>query len=142
MDTYHWDVLVAYQWDVVGCFIWDLFETSWKRTDGLRPFGRSLRRSSKTLWGRTTKTSWRRSIETSLVVSFGTYLRCHWDVQRDVAATSSRRLNARWEVYKHHHLKQIFYHQNMIMIFCWFHMFQFHVFSFKFFSFCAWLFFY
>ena len=142
MDTYHWDVLVAYQWDVVGCFIWDLFETSWKRTDGLRPFGRSLRRSSKTLWGRIIKTSWRGSIETSLIVSFGTYLRRRWDVQRDVAATSSRRLNAGWELYKHHHLKQIFYHQNIIMIFCWFHMFQFHVFSFKFFSFCAWLFFY
>ena len=29
-------------------------------------------------------------------VSFETYLRRHWDVQRDVAATSPQRLNARW----------------------------------------------
>ena len=28
------------------------------------------------------------------VVSLETYLRCHWDVERDVAATSLRRLNA------------------------------------------------
>ena len=30
--------------------------------------------------------------------------------------------------YEYHYLKQIFYHQNMIMIFCWFHMFLFSVF--------------
>ena len=42
--------------------------------------------------------------------------------------------------YESHHLKQIFYHQNMIMIFCWFRMFQSHVFCFGFFSFCVWLF--
>ena len=32
----------------------------------------------------------------SLGVSFETYLRRRWDVQRDVAATSPRRLNAGW----------------------------------------------
>ena len=30
-------------------------------------------------------------------VTFETYLRRHWNVQRDVAATSPRRLNAGWE---------------------------------------------
>ena len=44
------------------------------------------------------------------------------------------------QVYEHHHLKQIFCHQNMIMIFWWFHTFQFYVFCFEFFSFCALLF--
>ena len=29
-----------------------------------------------------------------------TYLRCHWDVQRDVAATSPRRLNVGWVLIK------------------------------------------
>ena len=42
--------------------------------------------------------TWQRSIETSLGVSFETYLRRHWDVQRDVAATSPRRLNAGWVI--------------------------------------------
>ena len=101
VDTYHWDVLVTYHWDVVGCFIEDLFETSWRRNDGaslLRPFETSLWRSNKTSWRRTTETSWRRSIETSLGVSFETYLLRHWDVQRDVAATLPRRLNAGWVI--------------------------------------------
>ena len=49
-------------------------------------------------WRRTIETSSRRSIETSLGVSFETYLRRHWDVQRDVAATSPRRLNAGWDI--------------------------------------------
>ena len=69
VDTYHWDV--------IGCFIWDLFETSWRRT---------------------TETSWRRSTETSLGVSFETYLRRHWDVQRDVVTTLLRRLVAGWVI--------------------------------------------
>ena len=40
--------------------------------------------------------SWRSSTETSLGVSFETYLRRHWDVQRDVVTTSPRRLVAGW----------------------------------------------
>ena len=32
------------------------------------------------------------------------------------------------QAYEYHHLKQNFYHQNTIMIFCWFHMFQGYVF--------------
>ena len=76
-----------------------LFETSWRRTDGtslLHPFETSLRRSNKMLLRRTTETFWRRSIATSLGVSFGTYLRRRWDVQRDVVTMSPRRLNAGW----------------------------------------------
>ena len=94
---YHWDVLVTYHWDIVGCFIWDLFETSRRRTDGtslLRFLETSSRHSNKMSWRRTTKTSWRHSTETSLGVSFGTYLRSYWDVQRDVVTTSLRRLAA------------------------------------------------
>ena len=44
--------------------------------------------------------------------------------------------------YEYHYLKQIFYHQNTLMIFCWFCMFQFYVFWFEFFLFCVWLLFY
>ena len=33
------------------------------------------------------------------------------------------------QVDEYHCLKQIFYHQNMIMIFCWFRMFSFYVFT-------------
>ena len=33
------------------------------------------------------------------------------------------------EAYEYHHLKQIFYHRNMIMIFCWLRIFQFYVFT-------------
>ena len=92
MDTYHWDALVTYHWDVVGCFIWDLLETSWRRTDetsSLRPLE---------TWSRhTNKMSWRRTTETSLGVSFETYLRRCWDVQRDVVTTSPRRLIAGWD---------------------------------------------
>ena len=94
MKTYHWHVLVTYQWDVSGCFIWDLFETSWRCTDGtssLGPHEASSRHTNKTSWKRTTETSWRRSTETSLGVSFETYLRRHWDVQRDVITTSPQR---------------------------------------------------
>ena len=43
------------------------------------------------------------------------------------------------QAYQPHHLKQIFYHQNMIMIFCWFRMFQIYVFNFELFSFCVWV---
>ena len=98
-DTYHWDVLVTYHWDVIDCFIWDMFETSWRRTDGtspLCPHETSSRRTNKTSWRRTTETSWRRSTETSLGVSFETYLRRHWDVQRDVVTTLPWRLVAGW----------------------------------------------
>ena len=48
------------------------------------------------LWRRTTETSWRRSTETSLDVIFETYLRLHWNVQREVATTSLQRLVAGW----------------------------------------------
>ena len=78
-----------------------LFQTSWRRNDGAslsRLFEASLWRSNKTSLRRTTETSWRRSIETSLGVSFETYLRRRWDLQRDVAATSPRRLSARWVI--------------------------------------------
>ena len=87
-------------WNVVECFIWDFFETSWRRTDVtslLRPFETSLRRSNKMSWRRTTENSWRRSIETLLGVSFGTYMRNRWDVQRDVVTASPWRLIAGWE---------------------------------------------
>ena len=97
--TYHWHVLITYHWNVVGCFIWDLFETLWRRTNGtslLRPLETSSRRSNKASWRRVTETSWPRSIETLLGVSFETYLRRHWDVQRDIATTSPRLLVAGW----------------------------------------------
>ena len=42
------------------------------------------------------------------------------------------------QTYEHHYLKQIFYHQNMIM-FCWFRMFPFYAFCLKFFSFYIWV---
>ena len=45
------------------------------------------------------------------------------------------------QAYENHHLKQIFYHQNMTMIFCRFRMFPFYVFYLEFFSFYVWLFF-
>ena len=99
VDTCPWDVLGTYQWDVVGCFIWDLFEKSWRRTDKaslLRPLETSSRRSNKMSRRRTTETSWWRSIETSLGVSFETYLRRRWDVQRDVVTTLRRCLVAGW----------------------------------------------
>ena len=44
------------------------------------------------------------------------------------------------QAYEYHCLKQIFYHQNTIMIFCWFDMFPFYVFCLEFFSFYVWLF--
>ena len=76
-----------------------MFETSWKRTDGkslLRPFKTSPQRSNKMSRRRTTETSWRCSNEKLLGVSFGTYLRRHWNVQRDVVTMSPRRLFAGW----------------------------------------------
>ena len=94
------DVVETYQWDLVGCFIWDLFDTSSGRTDGtslLRPLKTSSRRFNKMSCKLTTETSSRRSTETSLGVSFETYLRHHWDVQRDVVKASLRRLVARWD---------------------------------------------
>ena len=102
VDTYHWDLLVTYHWDVIRCFIWDLFETLWRCTDGtssLRPHETSSWHTNKTSWRRTNETSWRRSTETSLGVSFETYLRRHWDVQRDVVTTSPRRLVAGWVLF-------------------------------------------
>ena len=50
-----------------------------------------------TSWRHTSETSWRRSTETSLGVSFVFHL-FHWDVSRDVAATSPRRLLAGWGI--------------------------------------------
>ena len=101
VDKYRWDVLVTYHWDVVGCFIWDLLEKSDRRTDGtslLRPLDTSSRRLNKMSWRPTTETSWRRSIETLLGVSFETYMRRCWDVQRDVVTTSPQRLVAGWGI--------------------------------------------
>ena len=46
----------------------------------------------------TIETSWQRSNEMLLGVSFGTYLRRHWDVPRKVVAMSPRRLIAEWEI--------------------------------------------
>ena len=43
------------------------------------------------------------------------------------------------QAYESDHLKQIFYHQNTIMIFCWLPKFPFYVFYFEFFSFCVWV---
>ena len=68
-------------------------------TDGtslLCPHETSSRHTNKTSRRGTTETSWRRSTETSLGVSFETYLRRHWDVQRDVVTTSPRRLVVGW----------------------------------------------
>ena len=90
----YWDVLVTYHRDVNGCFIWDLSETLWRRTDGtssLRPHETSSWHTKKTSWRRTTETSWWCSTDTSLGASFETFLRRHWDVQRDVDTTSPRR---------------------------------------------------
>ena len=53
-------------------------------------------RSNKTSWRCTTETSWQRSIVTSLGVSFETYLRRCWDVQRDVLTTSPQCLATGW----------------------------------------------
>ena len=72
-------------------FIWDLFGTSQGRI-----LQTSSWRSSMTSWRRTSETSWRRTTEMSLGVSFETSLRRHWDVSRDAAATSPRRLLAGW----------------------------------------------
>ena len=63
----------------------------------LRALETLLRRSNKMSWRRTTEMSWRRSTETSLGVLFETYLRRHWDVQRDVVTTSLRSLAAGWD---------------------------------------------
>ena len=99
VDMYHWDVLMTYQWDVVGCFIWDFSETSSRRTDEtalLYPLETLSRHSNNMSWIRTTETSWRSFIERSLSVSFETYLRRRWGVQKDVITTFSRRLFAGW----------------------------------------------
>ena len=99
MSTYHWELLVMYHRDVIGCFIWGFFETSWRRTAGtlpLHPHKTSSQHTNKTSWIRITEISWRRSTETLLGISFETYLRRHWDKQRDVVTTSPRRLIAKW----------------------------------------------
>ena len=75
-------------WDVVKTYRWESL---------LRPLETSPRRSSKMSWTRITETSWRRSIEKSLSVSFETYLRRRWDLQRDVVTMSPRCLVAGWE---------------------------------------------
>ena len=66
-----WDVVETYWWDVVITSPWDVVT-------------------------HTNKTSWRRTTETSSVVSFETYLRRCWDVQKYVVTTSSWRLVAGW----------------------------------------------
>ena len=88
-----------YHLGVFGCFIWDLFETSWRRTDGTSSLS-SLEtlswHTNKTSWRRTTETYWWRSTEMPFGVSFETYLRRRWDVQRDVVTTSPWRLVTGW----------------------------------------------
>ena len=84
VETYWWDVVITSPWDVIATYQEDVVKTS-------------LGVSFETSWRRTTETSWRRSTEMSLGVSFDTYLRRPWDVQRDVVTTSLRRLVARWE---------------------------------------------
>ena len=42
-------------------------------------------------------------------------------------------------VYEFPHRKQFFYHQNTIVIFCWFRVFQVYVFCFQLSSFCVWV---
>ena len=68
-----------------------LIKMSWRRTNWkllLRPLETFSQGSNMTLCRRTTETSWQYFTETSLGVSFETYLRRCWDVQRDVIATS------------------------------------------------------
>ena len=90
---------MLFHWDVVGCFILDLFGTSWRRTDGtssVRPLETLSRYSNKTSWTCTTETPWRCSTDTSSGVTFETYLRRCWDVQRDVVTTSPQHRVAGW----------------------------------------------
>ena len=79
---------------------WVFHLTLWRGTDGtsIRPLETSSWHTNKKLSRRTTETSWRCSTETTLGVSFETYLRRHWDLQRDILTTSPRRLVAGWEV--------------------------------------------
>ena len=57
-----------------------------------------LLRSHEMLPRRSNQMSWSRTTETSLGVSFETYLRRRWDVQRDVVMISLQRLVAGWVV--------------------------------------------
>ena len=69
VETYWWDVVITSPWDIIATYQSDIVKTY-------------------------TETSWRRYTETSLNPSFETYLRRHWDVQRDDVTTSPRRLVA------------------------------------------------
>ena len=92
-------VPLTFWWRTTETSLGVSFETSWRRTDetsSLRPLETWSRYTNKTPWRRTTETSWRRSTEMSLGVSFETYLRHRWDVQRDVVTTSPWRLFAGW----------------------------------------------
>ena len=89
------DVPLRRHWMFHLRLVWE-----WRRTDATSSWPShetSSRHTNKTSWRRTTQTSWRRSTETSLDVSFETFLRRHWEVQRDVVTTSPRRLVAGWE---------------------------------------------
>ena len=89
------DVPLRRHWMFHLRLVWE-----WRRTDATSSWPShetSSRHTNKTSWRRITQTSWRRSTETSLDVSFETFLRRHWEVQRDVVTTSPRRLVAGWE---------------------------------------------
>ena len=75
--------------------VWGVVETYWGDVV-LRPHETSSQHTNKTLKRPTTEMSWQRSTETLLGVSFETYRRRRWDVQRDVVTTSPRRLVAGW----------------------------------------------
>ena len=72
VETYWWDVVITSPWDVVTTYQSDVVKTyHW---DGLTTFQWDV-----------------------MGVSFETYLRCRWDIQRDVVTTSPQHLVAGWE---------------------------------------------
>ena len=73
VETYWWDIVITSQWDVITTYQQDVVKTyHW---DVLAAFHWDV-----------------------VGVSFETYLRRYWDVQRDVATTSPRRLVAGWVI--------------------------------------------
>ena len=71
VENYWSDVVVTFSWDAVMTFQYDVVETC--HSDVLVTF-----------------------YKTSFVVSFETYLQCHWDKERDFATASPWRLVAGW----------------------------------------------
>ena len=85
------DVPLRRHWVFHLRLVWEVEEAL------LHPLETSPRCTNKISWRRNTETSWWRSTKTSLLwVSFETYLRRHWNVQRDVVTTSLPRLVAWW----------------------------------------------